>query len=62
MPFGWVRATLATALRDVPVARAPAQDAGQLNGEFFLRYLGLVGEQVVGAAKETGRAELRCSP
>ena len=26
---------------DVPVARAPAKDAGQLNGEFFLRYLGL---------------------
>jgi hypothetical protein len=46
---------------DVPVARAPAKDAGQLNGEFFLRYLGFVGEQVVGAEKETGRAEPHCS-
>ena len=47
---------------DAPVARAPAHDAVQLSGEFFLRYLGLVGEQVVGAEKETGRAEPRCSP
>jgi hypothetical protein len=46
---------------DVPVARAPAKDAGQLNGEFFLRYLGFVGEQVGGAEKETGRAEPHCS-